>query len=249
MTAVLDRIAALTPDKRRLLVERLDPLGLVQEPIWFVHRFAAGMPAYNIPLALAITGPLDCSCLEQTMGTIARRHEILRTTFPAIDGRPVQLVAQDPDVALPVVDLTSVAADRVEAMRQRLLDRESRRAFDIERGPLWRGLLVRRSADDHVMMLTIHHLVFDGWSRGILLGEFAVCYDAYANGRKPMLPPLPIQYRHFVRWHRAKLDDDAFEDQITYWQQQLGGTLPLLDLPTDRPRPPQFSYRGVIARI
>ena len=109
MTALLDRIAALSPEKRRLLVERLDPLAMVQEPIWFLHRFATGVPAYNIPMALAVSGPLDCAVLERTMRTIVARHEILRTTFPSIDGQPVQLVAPDAQVSLPMVDLGAVA--------------------------------------------------------------------------------------------------------------------------------------------
>ena len=244
MSALLERIAALSPEKRRLLVQRLDPLSLVQEPIWFLHRFASGVPAYNIPLPLAVSGPLDCGILERTMRTIATRHEILRTTFPAIDGQPVQLVAPEAAVALPIVDLGAVASDRVDSMQQRLLDLESRRLFDVEQGPLWRCLLLRRSRDEHVLMLTIHHLIFDGWSRGVLLGELAMCYDAYANGRAPSLPPLPLQYRQFARWHRARLDDDTFDAQIAYWSERLGGELPVLELPTDRPRPPQFTYRG-----
>jgi amino acid adenylation domain-containing protein/non-ribosomal peptide synthase protein (TIGR01720 family) len=241
---MLDRINALSAEKRRLLVKRLDPLAMVQEPIWFLHRFASGLPAYNIPLALSVSGPLDDAALERTMLTIAGRHEILRTTFPSIDGQPVQLVDPQVTVSLPVVDLGAIAADRVGRIRQRLIDRESRRVFDIERGPLWRCLILRRSASEHVLMFTVHHLIFDGWSRGILLGEFTTCYRAYVSGGSPVLAALPIQYRDFIRWHRARFDAEEFDDQFTYWERQLQGPLPVLELPSDRPRPPQFSYRG-----
>jgi non-ribosomal peptide synthetase component F len=244
VTAMLDRIAALSPEKRRLLVQRLDPLALVQEPIWFLHRFASGVPAYNIPLALAVSGPLDYRALQRTFLTIASRHEILRTTFPSIDGQPAQLVEPRAEVALPIVDLEEVEGCRLDSLRQRLIDRESRRVFDIERGPLWRCLILRRSTEEHALVLTVHHLIFDGWSRGVLLGEFTTCYRAYVNGDAPVLPPLPMQYRDFTRWQRARFEAAELDEQFDYWETQLRAPLPVLDLPSDHPRPPQFSYRG-----
>ena len=247
MSTLLDRIATLSSDKRRLLVQRLDPLSLIQERLWFLHQFAPDLPAYNLPMPLALSGPLDPKSVERSMRALVARHEILRTTFPSIDGQPVQHVGGSGPVPLPVVDLEALPPARRDRVQQRLLDAEARRTFDVERGPLWRGLLVRQGADRHVMMFTSHHLVFDGWSRGVLLWELAACYDAFAGGRQPALPPLPVQYRQFARWQRARLQGDDVTAQLDYWRERLTAPLPVLDLPTDRPRPPQISYRGADA--
>ena len=243
-STLLDRIATLSAEKRRLLVQRLDPLSFIQERLWFLHQFAPDLPVYNVPMPLELIGTLDLAAVRRATAAIAARHETLRTTFPSIDGQPVQHVAASTRVFMPMVDLSAIPSHRVGRLQRRLLDAEVRRVFDVERGPLWRSMLVRTASDRHVLMLTWHHIIFDGWSRGVLMGELAACYDAYVGGREPALPALPLQYRQFARWQRTRVQGDDLESQLTYWRTQLAAPLPVLELPTDRPRPPQLRYRG-----
>ncbi|HEX8352972.1 MAG TPA: condensation domain-containing protein, partial [Pyrinomonadaceae bacterium] len=176
-----------------------------------------------------------------------RRHESLRTTFSVTqDGQPVQVVSRASEVALPVVDLTSLPAEAREAETLRLTSEEARLPFDLGRGPVLRSLLLRLSDAEHVVLFTMHHIVSDAWSMGVLVREIAALYEAYARGEESPLPELPIQYADFAAWQRGWLQGEVLEEQLSYWRKQLAGSSPVLELPTDRPLPAVRSLRGAL---
>jgi amino acid adenylation domain-containing protein len=221
------------------------PLSLAQQRLWLAEQLAPGSSLYNMPLALRVEGPLDRGVLGLCLGGIARRHEALRTVFAVSpDGAPVQVVRPAEPFALPVVDLAGLPAGRREALALTLAGDEAGRPFDLARGPLLRGLLVRLEEDDHVAALTMHHIVSDGWSLGILVREVSALYPAFAAGRPSPLLDLAVQYGDFAVWQRSWLHGEVLESEVAYWRRQLAGLPPLLTLPTDRPRPAVQSFRG-----
>ncbi len=222
--------------------ERL--LSFAQQRLWFLDRIDPGTAAYNVPLAVQLTGTLNIAVLEATLGEIERRHEVLRTTFPAVDGRATQEVHPPSKRPLPRIDLSILPEELREAESRRLAAIESVRPFDLAGGPLWRALLVVQSRGGAVFLLTFHHIVADGWSMGVLLRELGALYPAIAAGRPSPLPDLPIQYADFSAWQRRWLQGDILEAQLDYWRRQLAGDLAPLDLPADRPRPPVQTWRG-----
>ncbi len=218
-------------------------LSFAQERLWFLDQLQPGSAAYNVPAAFRLRGPLAAGLLARALGEIVRRHEALRTTFAAVAGRPVQVVAAAAAVALPVIDLAALAAGRRQAEAARLAGEEARRPFALERGPLLRATLLRASGTEHVLVLNLHHIVSDAWSLGILIGEIAALYAAFAAGREPHRAELPIQYADFALWQRAALTGERLESQLAYWRQRLAG-LSVLELPADRQRPAAASWRG-----
>jgi amino acid adenylation domain-containing protein len=221
------------------------PLSFAQERIWFLTQLDPRLRSYHVPRALHLRGALSPALVAATFGEIVRRHEILRTTFPTVEGRPVQVIHPPAPVAVPLVDLSGVpAARRAPLLRQLLLDL-GRQTFDLARGPLLRPRLARLGARDHVLSMTEHHLVHDGWTQGVLLRDFVALYGSLAQGRPSPLPPLPVQYADFACWQRQWLRDEVLESQLRYWQEQLAGAPAALDLPADRPRPPEQSFEGL----
>jgi len=220
------------------------PLSFAQQRLWFLDQLEPGSPFYNIPTAVRLTGPLDVAALERTLNEIVRRHEALRTTFETVDGRARQVIAPELTVPLPVTDLTDLPETEREAEALQLATQEAQRPFDLARGPLLRARLLRLGREDHVALLTMHHIVSDGWSMGILIQEIAALYEAFSSGRPSPLQELPIQYADFAHWQREWLQGEILEAQLSYWKQQLDGSPPLLELPTDRPRPAVQSFRG-----
>jgi len=220
------------------------PLSFAQQRLWFLDQLEPGSPLYNVPDAVRINGPLDVAALERSLNEIVRRHEVLRTTFPTVDGKPVQVIAPDLTIPLPVVDLTGLpeAEREPEALRQ--AREQARRPFDLARGPLLRARLLRLGEEDHVALMIMHHIASDGWSTGVLVQEIAALYDAFSHDRPSLLPELPIQYADFAHWQRNWLQGEILEAQLDYWKQQLKGLPPLLELPTDRPRPALQSFHG-----
>src|SRR6185436_16570362 len=182
--------------------------------------------------------------LALCLGEIERRHEALRTVFAPLDGAPVQVIRPPAPFALAVVDLSSLPESRREALALRLAGEEAARPFDLTRGPLLRGVLLRLAEEDHVASLTMHHIVSDGWSMGILVREVTSLYRAFAEGRPSPLPELPVQYADFSAWQHSWLHGEVLENEIYYWRRQLAGLPPLLELPTDRPRPAVQTFRG-----
>jgi amino acid adenylation domain-containing protein len=220
------------------------PLSFAQESIWFLDQLVTGNMSYYIPRALRIKGQLKVELLEQTFSEIVRRHEILRTTFPVVDGRPVQVIHEPWTVSIPVVDLQLTEAAEREQQIRGLILQEGQKPFDLGLGPLLRLTLLRLEPSEYVLVLTEHHLVHDGWTQGVLISEFLAIYTALAEGRAPVLPELEIQYADFAYWQRQWMRGEILERQLAYWKNRLAGAPPVLELPTDRPRPAVQTFQG-----
>ncbi|HEX2250800.1 MAG TPA: condensation domain-containing protein, partial [Gemmatimonadales bacterium] len=225
-------------------------LSFAQQRLWFLDQIEPANPAYNIHVALRLTGALSVPILEQSLSEILRRHEALRTTFRTVDGQPVQIIASAKPLRLPVVDLSGLRTPDRETEVQRLAAEEAGSPFHLARGPLFRTMLLRLDAEEHVLLLTMHHIVSDGWSTEVLYRELGTLYEAFsaapgarAAGGSP-LPELPIQYADYAVWQRDWLQGEVLETQLAYWKEQLGDSPPMLALPTDRPRPTLQTYRG-----
>jgi amino acid adenylation domain-containing protein/non-ribosomal peptide synthase protein (TIGR01720 family) len=220
------------------------PLSYGQQRLWFLEQLEPSRPVYHVPLAWRFTGSLDVPALAQSLEAMVQRHEILRTTFPSLDGQPVQVIAPELVLPLPVVDLQDLSAAEREAAIGRLATEEARRPFDLACGPLLRTTLLCLSDEDHVQLLTLHHIIFDGWSAEVFWRELATFYTALCTGQPALLPVLPLQYADFAVRQRQWLQGEVLEAQLAYWRQRLGDTLPVLDLSTDRPRPPVQTFQG-----
>ncbi|HEX9936150.1 MAG TPA: condensation domain-containing protein, partial [Longimicrobium sp.] len=220
------------------------PLSFAQERLWFIDRLEPGSAVYNIPMARRLVGALDEAVLERSLGEIVRRHEALRTVFAEVDGSPVQVIAPFAGFALPVEDLSELGeADREAAVRRRAGE-EAGRAFDLAAGPLFRAALLRLGAEEHVLLLSMHHSVSDGWSMGVLWRELSALYAAYREGRESPLPELAVQYADYAVWQREQLAGEVLDRQLSYWRERLANAPALLELPTDHPRPPAQTHRG-----
>jgi amino acid adenylation domain-containing protein len=225
------------------------PLSFAQQRLWFLDQLEVGSPFYNNPAAVRITGQLDVAALERSLNEIARRHEILRTSFATLDGKPVQVIASSLKLALPVVDLRHLPAHEREQEARRVMKEAAQQPFDLANGPLARLCLWRLNEEEYVALLVLHHIVSDGWSNGVLIRELATLYQAFSNGYDSPLPELKIQYADFAYWQRKWLQGEALTKQLTYWKEQLSGSPPLLQLPTDHPRPAVQSFRGAHHRF
>jgi amino acid adenylation domain-containing protein len=220
------------------------PLSFAQQRLWFFDQLAPGLPAYNIPAAVRLKGPFNLAALEQSLSEIVVRHESLRTTFGKVDGRPTQVIAPGLTVKLPVIDLRTLPASERETEVRRLVTAEAQRPFDLSQGPLLRGTVLRLGEEEHVGLLTMHHIVSDGWSTGILIREVTTLYLAFCAGVSSPLPALPIQYADFAHWQRQWLKGEVLDTQIAYWKEQLAGAPADSDLPTDHPRPAVQTFQG-----
>jgi amino acid adenylation domain-containing protein len=225
------------------------PLSFAQERLWFLDRLTPGSAFYNCPAAVRLTGHLDVSALEKTLSEIVRRHAVLRTTFPLADGRPVQLVAPRTPFQLNKLDLRDAPKEQREAAARSLATEEARRPFDLERGPVVRAALVVLDETEHVLLLTMHHIVADGWSVGVLVREVASLYEALRRGEESPLAELSIQYADYAVWQREWLDDRRLEAELAYWRRQLDGAPTVLSLPTDRPRPGVQTFNGAWCHV
>jgi amino acid adenylation domain-containing protein/non-ribosomal peptide synthase protein (TIGR01720 family) len=217
------------------------PLSFAQQRLWFLDEFRPGEAEYNSALAMRLRGALDVEALRAALAGLVTRHESLRTTFDEVDGRGIQVVHSAADLAVPVVELSVAADDELD----RVLADEYARPFDLRRGPLFRALLVGVSVDEHVLLLTAHHIVTDGWSMGVLAEELSALYGAAARGEAVALPPVPLQYPDFAVWQRDRLSGPVLAEQLDYWTAQLSGIAPL-ELPTDRPRPAVRTSAGAV---
>jgi hypothetical protein len=225
-------------------------LSYAQQRLWLIDQFEPSSASYAIPIAVRLRGSLDVAALRQSLIMIAERHEVLRTTFVAVHGEPMQVIAARPTLALPIADLQGVPADERERHAQQLATAEASAPFDLAIGPLMRTTLLRLAPQEHILLLNMHHIISDGWSAGVLIHEISTYYTGYATGQRVQLPNLPIQYADYAIWQRTWLhaavadQPSPFQEQRAYWHRQLGGRLPQLDLPTDRPRPSVQSFRG-----
>jgi len=225
------------------------PLSFAQERLWFLSQLDPDDLSYHVPRAVRIKGPFKASLLERSFNEIIRRHEILRTTFPTVEARPVQVIHPPQPVSLRVVDLEELPAAAQEVLIERFIFEEGRQPFDLSKGPLLRVVLLRLAEQDHVLILVEHHLVHDGWSQGILLRDFLTLYRSLSAGEPSPLPALPIQYADFACWQRQWLKGAVMEAQLGYWRKKLAGAPALLELPTDYPRPAVQSFRGGLRRL
>ncbi|HEX8115992.1 MAG TPA: condensation domain-containing protein, partial [Pyrinomonadaceae bacterium] len=220
------------------------PLSFAQQRLWFMAQLGPGGSSYNVPVAVRLKGALDLTALERTLSEIVRRHEVLRTTFAVVDGEPVQVIHDARPVSLPVTDLSALDESERESEAARLAGEEAGRPFDLGAGPLVRAGLLRLSAEEHVCLLTVHHIVSDGWSMGVLINEVAALYDAFSSGGESPLPELEAQYADYAVWQRQWLQGDVLDKQLSYWRERLAGAPAALELPTDRQRPRRTSFRG-----
>ncbi|HEV7369245.1 amino acid adenylation domain-containing protein [Arenibaculum sp.] len=220
------------------------PLSFSQRQLWFLDQLEPGNPFYSIPTALRFEGKLDVPALERALNEIVRRHEVLRTTFRAVDGEPRQVIRPTLRLTLGVTDLGGLPPPERQALAREAAEADARAPFDLAEGPLIRTSLYRLADDEHLWLLNLHHIVADGWSVGVLLQELAALYAAYVQGRPSPLPELPVQYADYTLWQRERLKGDALQGQVDYWKRQLAGAPALLDMPADRPRPAVQTFRG-----
>ena len=220
------------------------PLSFAQQRLWFSDQLDQGNPAYNIPAAFRLTGRLDVAALEQAFGEITRRHEILRTRFVIVNGQPVQMISPVEPANLPVVDLSELVEAERDAEVHRWTTAEAQHRYDLSSVPLLRVILLRLGEDDHVLLFTMHHIISDGWSMGVIVREVTSLYEAYRQGQPSPLPELTIQYADYAAWQRQWLQGAVLDQQLAYWKSRLGGKVAALDLPTDHPRPAVRTNRG-----
>src|SRR5215217_312387 len=212
------------------------PLSFAQQRLWFLDQLAPGA-AYNLSGRLHLEGRLDISALEKSLNEIVRRHEALRTIFSTRNGQPVQIILPELRLPLPRVDLSDLPSI------QKFCDEEAERPFDLTTGPLVRAHLLRLSTEDHILLLSMHHIVSDGWSIGVLIRELAALYEAYAAGAKSALKELSLQYGDYALWQREWLQGDVLDQQLSYWRKQLH-SVSVLELPLDNPRSATPSFQS-----
>src|ERR1700722_14121131 len=221
------------------------PLSPGQEQVWFHHQLAAGVPISNEAVNIHKRGPLDPAILERCFNEIVRRHEIWRTAFLMSDGKVVQRIDSNVQVSLPLIDLSHLPVEQREAEALRIATEDTRRPFDLNVAPLCRARLVRWAPDYHRVYLTVHHLVFDGVSiYRVLIRELAALYSAYSAGEPSPLPELAVQYRDYAVWKQHKLANGGYAAEMKYWRETLSQGVPSLELPTDRSRPAEPTWRG-----
>jgi hypothetical protein len=258
-------IGNLSPAKRELLALRLKkkkaaeqmraqaiprrgetgshpPLSFAQQRLWFLDQLDPDTSVYNIPAALRLSGPLDLAALKRSLNEVIRRHEVLRTSFKLMDAGVVQVIAPPLAYGIETINL-SADADR-EKNAEVLAQQEAQRPFNLEHGPAWRASLLRLDVEEHILLFTMHHIIYDGWSAQVLVGEVTTLYEAFTRGETSPLPELPIQYADYAVWQRKWLTNDVVESQLEYWKQHLSDKVCPLGLPADRPRPLVRSFRG-----
>lgn len=223
-------------------------LSFAQQRLWFLDQMEKESSTYNMHFAVRLIGHLDLVALDMAMQEIVRRHEVLRTAFKIVNGEPTQVIAPFLKITLPVVNLQNLSAVEQSAQVQRLAIKEAQQPFDLAEVPLLRVTLLCLTPESHVLLLTIHHIISDGWSTQIFVREVAALYEAFSTGAPSPLPELTIQYADFAHWQRQWLRGEVLEAQVAYWKRQLAGIPPLLELPSDRPRPPVQTFQGKTQR-
>ena len=234
------QIPPLVPVSR----DRKLPLSFAQQRLWFVDKLQPGNHSYHVPAALRLSGPLNLRVLEQTLTELLRRHEVLRTNFPTVDGSPVQRILPATDFQLPVIDLRSCTEEERQAKVAGMIEAETRRPFDLENELLVRVIVVRLAGEEQVVFFMLHHIVSDAWSTGILVNEVSTLYRAFLNGERSPLPELPVQYADYAVWQREWLSGEVLDNEIAYWKKELAGIAPVLQLPADHSRPPVQKFEG-----
>ena len=265
MSDYSDRIAALPPEKRALLLQRLrqkqeqkareaqiHPVAegkpfytasFAQERFWFLAQLNPGGVLNSISTAIRIIGSVNVQALERSFNVIVQRHKVLRTVFTIHEGHVVQKIKPVLSIKLPIIDLSGLPEEEQETYSEKLAKEEANRPFDLTIGPMIRFILLQR-AEDYLLIFHVHHIVSDDWSTGVFVRELNELYDAFTNGVSAQLPNLPIQYIDYANWEREQLNSEHLRNQLAYWSKQLEGKLPLLNLPIDFPRPSIRTYGG-----
>jgi amino acid adenylation domain-containing protein len=236
--------AMSAPELRRAPRSGNPRLSFLQESLWFLDQMEPGSTAYSMPEAFRLTGPLEVEAFRRAVEELVRRHEALRTTFSMVDGEPVQVIAPEGNCHVPLVDLSDIAEGQREAAARERAEQDAATPFDLAAGPLLRVSLLKLRQDDYVLLLNMHHIISDGWSKVILAEELSVLYDAFLKGKPSPLPKLDFQYADYAQWQREYLQGAVLDRQIDYWKRQLDGAPALLELPIDKPRPPVISSQG-----
>ncbi|MEG4404822.1 amino acid adenylation domain-containing protein [Microcoleus sp. MON2_D5] len=270
MSDLIERIAALSPEKRELLLQRLNhkkenvslakilpqsresntfPLSFAQQRLWFFEQLTPGNFTYHILAGVRLTGTLDARALDRSLNELVKRHEVLRTAFKTINGQPVQAIASNLELKILEIDLRSLPETERSREVERLIAAEAKLAFDLSQAPLLRAKLLHLSDSNWVLLLSTHHIISDAWSMGIFIQELATFYQAFCTGKPSPLPELSVQYADFASWQRQWLQGEVLETQLAYWKKQLGGNLPVLNLPTDRPRSAVQTFRGAVHKF
>ncbi|HEX8906787.1 MAG TPA: condensation domain-containing protein, partial [Longimicrobiaceae bacterium] len=265
MTDVLSRLDQLSPERQALLQKILRekmvrarepegirprehdgpaPVSFAQQRFWLIEQVDPGNPVYIVPLALRLSGRLDVPAMERALGEIVRRHGTLRTTFAEAGGATVQVVAPFDGFTLPVEDLSALPEEEREAEVQRLAAEDAARPFDLGAGPILRARVLRLGDDDAVLLACMHHIVGDAWSNTVFFREMSALYTAFRKGEESPLAPLPVQYADYAAWQREQMQGRGLERQLEWWKERLAGAPPVLELPTDRPRPAVRTQRG-----
>ncbi|HJT56498.1 MAG TPA: amino acid adenylation domain-containing protein [Ktedonobacteraceae bacterium] len=257
MSDIAKRIANLSPEKIELLLRRTQrkkaaspvilsqaredgstfPLSFAQQRLWFLDQWEPGSPLYNVPLVLRLHGILRVDILERVLNVLVERHESLRTTFTNVDGQPVQTVTQAHPLALTIEEVNGETLAERAASILELAWEEARRPFDLAQGPLFRTRLLREAVGEYTLLLTMHHIISDGWSLSVFVRELTALYKAFMAGQSSPLPALPLQYIDYALWQRDWLQGEVLDEQLSYWRQQLAGIPSFLALPIDHPRP------------
>lgn len=225
------------------------PVSFAQQRLWFLDQLGGQSAIYNIFKVLHLRGKLNLTALEQAFQVIVERHETLRTSFQVVKDSPVQIIAPQISLTLPVIDLKELPIDEQSVQVQKLIKAESQKPFNLRQAPLLRVTLLHLEEQFHILVLAIHHIISDGWSMGILIRELSTLYQAFSSGEPNPLPPLSIQYADFAHWQRKWLQGDVLSKQLNYWKAQLTDAPRLLELPTDHPRPPVQTFQGRRQRI
>jgi amino acid adenylation domain-containing protein len=236
----------IPPLIRRSLREAVIPLSYAQQRLWFLNQLEGAKQAYNVPVVLKLRGHFDVDVLRAALNEIVRRHEILRTSFPVLDGQPHQAISPESTASMEVFNLADLPVDQRELRAQELVDRNIRSPFDLEHGPLLRVGLIVRSDCEYVLCLTVHHIASDAWSVPIFVRELSALYDCFLRGQPSPLPELPLQYADVTIWERGWLQGQELDRHLEYWRTRLEGCATTLALPTDFPRPPVQSFRGAV---
>ena len=220
------------------------PLSFSQQRLWFIDQLYHGSSFYNIPSAFHLKGSLNVTAIQQSLNEILRRHEVWRTTFALVNGELVQEIAPELTWDLPIINFEHLFGKDWEPEVKQLAAEEAKKPFNLAKGPLVRATLLHLGEEEHVFLLTMHHIITDGWSVGVFMGELAALYTGFSTNQPSPLPELPIQYADFAVWQRDRLQGEVLATQLNYWKQQLGGELSVLQLPTDRPRPNVTTFTG-----
>src|SRR5581483_10496451 len=244
VAGLTERVEAVKPPQQNSAEVYVFPMSFAQRRLWFLDQLEPGSSVFNTPFALRLKGYLKPDALQNSLTEIVRRHEVLRANFREVNGNPSQVVNPPCLVNIPLTDLSHLPDEQRDARVRELANSEAQRPFNLANDRMVRASLLRLRDDEHVLLLTLHHIVFDGWSRAILVRELAALYDAFSQGKPSPLAEMPLQYTDFAVWQNEQLQGKRVEKQLSYWREQLQGAPQSLDLPTDRPRPAVSTFDG-----